>query len=273
MTILVTGASGKAGREVVRALGERGATVRSGTRADDPPLDLAGPATWDTALDGVCGVFLLRPPALSDMAATLVPFVERVRAHGAGPVVFLSVAGAERSRLVPHRAVELVLEGRRDATILRPGFFAQNLEDAYIRDIREDDRLYVPAGRGRVAFLDLRDLGEIAADALLDPSRHGGQAYALTGPRAVRFCDVANMLSEATGRQIGYVPASALGYALHLRRRGLAWGQLAIQTWLHLGLRRGDAETVDPTLTELLGRPARDMSEYVRDHAGIWTAE
>ena len=55
-------------------------------------------------------------------------------------------------------------------TLLRPGFFAQNLQDAYRRDIREEPRLHVPAGRGRVAFVDLRDPGEVAAMALIDPA-------------------------------------------------------------------------------------------------------
>jgi hypothetical protein len=61
-----------------------------------------------------------------------------------------------------------------------------------------------------------------------------------------------------------------LGYARHLRRQGLPLAQVAVQTVLHTGLRRGDAEAVDPTLPRLLGRPARTIEHYVRGHVATW---
>jgi uncharacterized protein YbjT (DUF2867 family) len=197
--------------------------------------------------------------------------VDAARAEGVAQVVFLSVAGAGENRLVPHHAVERHLQaGPPGWTILRPGFFAQNLGDAYLRDLREDDRLYLPAGRGRAAFVDLRDVAEVAAAALLDPAGHAGRAWTLTGPVAVGFEEAARLLTGAVGRTIRYVPASLPGYALHLRRRGLPWGQVAVQAILHVGLRFGQAEAVDPTLERLLGRPGRSLADYVRDHAGLW---
>ncbi len=102
------------------------------------------------------------------------------------------------------------------------------------------------------------------------PRPHRGQGYTLTGPRAVDFDEVAALLTTALGRTIRYEPASVLGYARHLRRQGLPLAQVAVQTVLHTGLRRGDAETVDPTLPRLLGRPARTIEDYVRDHVATW---
>jgi len=161
-------------------------------------------------------------------------------------------------------------EGAGDWTLLRPGFFAQNLGDAYRRDLAEDDRLYLPAGRGRVAFVDVRDVAEVAARAFAEPAAHAGKAWTLTGPAALGFDEAARLLTAVLGRSIRYQPASVAGYALHLRRRGLPWGQVAVQSVLHVGLRAGQAERVDPTLPRLLGRPARTLAEYVRDHAGLW---
>lgn len=91
-----------------------------------------------------------------------------------------------------------------DWTILRPGFFAENLIGAYRSDIWAG-RVFVPAGDGRVAFVAGRDLGAVAALALLDPADHAGRAYHLTGPHALGFTDVAGLLSAALGR-----PASTL---------------------------------------------------------------
>jgi uncharacterized protein YbjT (DUF2867 family) len=216
-------------------------------------------------------MFLLRPPAIADTKRTLVPFIDTAREQGVGHVVFLSVAGAEKNTFVPHHAVEAHLRARgHQYTLLRPGFFAQNLQDAYRRDIIEDDRLYVPAGRGRVAFVDLRDVAEVAALALCEPAAHHAKAYTLTGPEAIGFEHAAELLSGVLGRAIRYEPASVLGYVRHLRHRTLPWGQVAVQTLLHVGLRLGQAKAVDPTLASLLGRPGHTLREYVRDHAEVW---
>jgi uncharacterized protein YbjT (DUF2867 family) len=260
--VLVTTAAGNVGREVVRACSERGIPVRG---ADRSVLDFLDPKTWPSALSGCDRLFLLRPPPISDMERTLIPFVDAAYAAGVQHVVFMSVAGAERRSWVPHRKVELHLERiGRAWTILRPGFFAQNVEDAYRRDIVEDDRLYVPAGRGRVAFVDVRDIGDVAALVLDDPSPFRGQALTQTGPRAIGFDELAALLTKALGRAIEYQPAAIAGYAAHLRRhRGMSWTQIAVQTILHLGLRRGDAEAVDPSVERLLGRPARSIESYV----------
>jgi uncharacterized protein YbjT (DUF2867 family) len=187
-------------------------------------------------------------------------------------VVFISVAGAADNPVVPHHAVEKHLrQGASGWTILRPGFFAQNLGDAYRQDIVEDDRIFVPAGSGRVAFIDVLDVAEVAVKALIEPATHQGQTYTLTGPEAVTFEHVAAILSAELGRAIAYHPATIPGYLIHLRRRGMAWPQAIVQTVLHVGLRFGQAEAVDDgTLSELLGRSPRHLQDYVRDHQERW---
>ena len=279
--VLVTGATGNVGREVVRALVARGIAVRAATRAVPGVtaraerdvafvrLDFADPATF-AAADGVRAVFLVRPPAISDTKRTLVPFIDEARRRGVEQIVFLSVAGAEHNFLVPHHAVERHLAPTPGWTILRPGFFAQNLEDAYLRDIVEDGRIYVPAGRGRVAFVDVRDIGDLAATIFGAAASHDREAYTLTGSEAIGFTETAAQLSEAIGRVVRYQPASIVGYLGHLRRRGLSWTQAGVQTILHAGLRFGQAEHVDPTLARLLGRPPRTMRQYVQDRRALW---
>ncbi|MDC0668725.1 NmrA family NAD(P)-binding protein [Nannocystis radixulma] len=274
--ILVTGATGNVGSAVVARLLARGVACRIGVR--DPAtvaptpgvtpvaLDFRRPDTFAAAVAGAGGLFLVRPPAIADVRSTLCPLVDAAAAARVPHVVFLSVVGADRNRVVPHHAVERHLaRGHVPWTILRPGFFAQNLGDAYRLDLRERDELFVPAGRGRVAWIDTRDLGELAADVLLTPAEHRGRGYTLTGREACGFAEVAELLSRALGRPIHYTPASALGYARRLRARGLPLGQVLVLTILHLGLRRGHAEAVD-----LLGRPPRTIADYIADHAALW---
>lgn len=283
--VLVVGATGNVGREVLQALGARGVPVRAADRGGDRVrpqaggdvervrLDLRDPSTFAAAAAGCTAVFLMRPPAIADVKTTLNRFVDEARSAGVEHIVFLSVAGAGTNKIIPHHRVEVHLAARGGAwTVLRPGFFTQNFGDAYQRDIVDDARVYVPAGSGRVAFIDVRDVAEVAALALLHPARHASMAYTLTGPEAVSFADAAAFLAEALGRSIRYVPASILGYVRHLHRRGLSPGQIAVQTILHVGLRFGQAEAVDPTLATLLGRPGRTLRDYARDHVALWDA-
>ncbi|MFO0555316.1 MAG: NmrA family NAD(P)-binding protein [Polyangiaceae bacterium] len=304
--VLVTGATGNVGREVVRCLqdldvpfvaaGTNPARVTkilgSGTPA--VALDFSIPSTYAPAVRGMRGLFLLRPPPVSNVRETLNVLVDRAlerrpggrAAVSGGPpgwsssdnvdagvehIAFLSVEGADRQSWVPHHAVEEHLAKRGvSATLLRPGFFAQNLADAYLTDIRDDDRLYVPAGRGRVAFVDVRDVAELAARSFVDDGLRR-QAFTLTGPEAVTFDEVAAMLSATLGRTVRYDAASIPAYALHLRRRRMPWMQIVVQTVLHVGLRFGNAKAVDPTLARLLRRPARSIGEYISDNQRLWS--
>ncbi len=280
--ILVTAAAGNVGKEVVRALLARGVRVRAADRsparlrqlfgeAVEPVLlDFENPATFAPAVAGCEGMFLLRPPPIADVKPTLNVLIDAARAAGVGTTVFLSVAGAEKNPLVPHHAVEQkLMSGPRDWTILRPGFFAQNFEGAYRQDILEDGRVFVPAGKGLVTFVDVRDLATVAANAFLDPRTHRGHAYTLTGPEAISFEEAADMLSEEIGRPVRYEEASLIGYARHLLARGMPRGQIVVQTILHAGLRLGQAATVDPTLAALIGKP-RTLARYFRDHAALF---
>jgi len=298
--VLVTGATGNVGRVTIRALQDRGIAVRGavsdpstlrhrlgeapgdqrGSGDEGPPtserleavrLDFYDPSTFGPALDGCDAMFLLRPPAISKVKSTLNLLVDEAARRGVRHVVFLSVEGADTNRVVPHHKVEVhLLAGTVPWTILRPGFFAQNLTDAYRLDIRDDDRIYVPAGDAEVAFVDAADIGEAAATAFADPATHRAKGYTLTGPATVTFPEVASMLSETLGRSIRYEPASLVGYLRHLHRRQLPLAQIAVQTVLHVGLRRGASASVDPALPELLGRPAGTMAAFIERERSTW---
>lgn len=282
--VLVTGAVGNVGREVVRALAARGLAVRAadvsvaaieamhGDRAEAVRLDYEQHDTFASAVEGCNSLFLVRPPAIACMESTLIPFVDLALERGVEHIVFLSVAGAASNKLVPHHAVERHLAERGPShTLLRPGFFAQNLGVAYRADIANEGRLFLPAGRGRVAFVDIRDVAELAAVILEDPSVHRGAAYTCTGPEALSFEETARLMTDITRRPIRYEAASIAGYVRHLHVRGLPLAQIAVQTVLHVGLRFGQSEKIDPTLARLLGRPPRTLAAYVRESADLWT--
>lgn len=280
--VLVTGGSGNVGAATVAALQSCGIPVRAGAieprlaahrfdGIDWVQLDFLDPTTFAPALEGCDALFLMRPPPIARVKPTLNRLIDVAAGCGVQHIVFSSVAGADTNPVVPHHRVETHLQSSGLAwTILRPGFFAQNLGDAYRLDIRDDHRLYVPAGRGRVAFIDVRDLADVAATVFGNPAAHTGEAYTLTGPEALTFDQVAAVLTDAIGSPIRYHPATVAGYLNHLHRRGQPMAQILVQTILHTGLRGGAAETVDETVERLLGRPARNLATYVNDHRDLW---
>lgn len=285
--VLVTCSQGNVGREAVRACRQAGLDVReavhSSTLKSPAPsdqavhdsqvlLDFTEPTSWAAALADVDGVLLIRPPQLAAMKTTLNPFIDAAFAAGVKHLVFVSVDGAQRRRWVPHRQVEDHLRMTQAGwTVLRPGFFAQNLGDAYLADVRDDSRLYVPAAMGRVAFLDVADIGDVAACIFGSRERFRGQAIRLAGPQALTFAQLAQRLSALLHRPVAYQPASVVGYLWHLwHRRHLSFMQAVVLTVLHVGLRSGDAERTDDQQLALLGRPATPIANYLERSKALW---
>lgn len=191
--VFVTGATGTVGHSVAVELLERGVLVIAGVRAEADAARLpvgAVPRSFEfgsssaelaSALTGVDRLFLMRPPAIEDVARYLFPLVDAAKAAGIAQVVFLSLQGVQANRKTPHHAVEQYL--RRSGapyTFLRPNFFMQNLSTTYAERIRSQWEIFVPAGRSHTAFIDARNIGRVAAVTFTAPG-HLRKAYTLSG--------------------------------------------------------------------------------------------
>jgi uncharacterized protein YbjT (DUF2867 family) len=276
---LITGASGNVGREVVRSLaGRPGVRTRAATydaagagrvppEADETVrFDFGDPSTFDAALDGVSALFLMRPPAISDVNRFIKPFIDRAAAAGVRRVVFLSLLGVERNRLVPHARIESLLTASGMAwTMLRCGFFMQNLDTTHRADIVEHNDLFIPAGEGRTSFIDTRDIGAVAARVLAEPG-HEGRIYWLTGSEALTYGEVAAIMTEVLGRPINYSAPSPTAFARRMRRRGHSWGYISVMEGVYLTTRLGMAAAVYPDAADLLGRAPISLRQYVTDY-------
>ncbi|WP_435065137.1 SDR family oxidoreductase [Halobaculum sp. EA56] len=276
-TILVTGATGTVGRHVVTALADRDAAVRAGVR--DPegvPAEIAAageavafdftkPETWGPALADVDGVFLVRPPGVDgDDVGAVAEAAGRV---GVDRVAYLSALGAGRNPLVPHHRIEQrVVAADVEHTLLRASFFMQNLLEVHRRDIVERDEVFVPAGRGRTSLVDARDVGEAAAVALTE-SGHANRAYDLTGPAALEYAEVAEVLSDVLDRPVTYPEPSLAAFASRMYRRGNSAGFVALMCGIYTVARLGLAARVTEDSRRVLGRPPRTVRTFVEDYA------
>lgn len=278
--ILVTGASGNVGGPLVAQLAAAGHPVRAassrGQRIDGAEgvrFDFTDPTTYGPALYGVRRVFLMRPPHLADAQRTFAPFITAMERAGVERVTFLSLLGAERNRVVPHRAIEDLLKTTGMGwTLLRCGFFMQNLSTTHREEIRRLGEIVVPAGGGRTAFIDADDIAAVAARTLTEPG-HAGQAYPLTGATALDYAEVAGMLSVALGRPIVYRYPSLLRFARHSLVLGRTPAFIAVTAAIYTTTRLGLAATITPHAERLLGRAPRSMVDFLADNRAAWLPE
>jgi len=195
--ILITGATGNVGRALLeRCTAENTAVVAAARDIDRAAtlipasskvrrLDFLALDTYGPALRGIDRVFLVRPPAISNIKKHLAPFLGACAEHGVERIVFLSLLGAENLPYVPHYKIEREIERLGiEYTYLRASFFMQNLSTTHRREIAERDEIAVPAGRGATSFIDARDIAAVAYRALTEAG-HDNTAYNLTGAVAL----------------------------------------------------------------------------------------
>jgi uncharacterized protein YbjT (DUF2867 family) len=274
-TIFVMGATGRVGGAVIDALpGEvriRAATQREqqSNEIDWVQFSLEDETTFATALDGVDAIFLMRPPQITKGSA-FVSFLEAAQKRGITRIVVLSVAGAESNAILPHHAMEnVVMEMGFDWTMIRPSDFMQNLETVHLESIRDRDEIAVPAGQGRSSFIDVSDIGEVIAKTHLEDG-HSAKGYTLTGPKALNFAEVANILTEVLGRPIRYRQIGAVLFLIEQMRRGQPIGMSLVMTALYTVQRFGKASTITGEVERLLGRPPNDIRHYIGRVTSLW---
>ena len=279
--LVVTGPSGNVGAELVQMLA-RSDSARPWRVASRHPVQAGGAeavhfdffdrTTWAAALDGVQSLFLLFPlPGNKAARAALVPFVQAAQQAGCRHVVYVSVFGADRARFIPHHTVEKALrESRMAWTVLRCGFFMQNLHRAistHGTDITEHRELFIPAGRGATAFLDARDAAAVAAAVLDDPDRHRNVVHHLSGPRRWLMTEVADELGAVLGYRVRYTDPNLIAFARRLRGRGVGWDTVGFMAAVYTLTRFGANQQITTDVQSLLGRPPGTLEQFLRDSA------
>lgn len=277
--ILVFGATGKIGSEVVRQLSEASIKVRAFVR--DPAKmralkgvevvrgDLDNAASIAGGLRGVDTILLLTAPNAKHELAV----IDAAKKSATKKIVKISAMGAdatsERRIARAHGETEEALKASGITwTILRPGMFAQNFL-MFAGSVKESGKFFASVGDGKAATIDARDIAEVAVRALTLPE-HDGKTYILTGNSLVSYSDAAKKISAATGKAVTYVdvPLEQTKKAMidHGMPEWLATELVGFQAATAAGRTAGmstDTQTI-------LGRPPRTFDDFARDYASAF---
>lgn len=287
MHILVTGATGNVGIEVIRTLsaidhqheifaGVRNIKEAASTLAPYPNIrcsdfDFDKRADFKFFLKGMDVLFLLRPPHISNVTKYFKPLIEVAQNLKLKHIVFLSVQGVEKSSIIPHHKIEKLIEQSCISfSFLRAAYFMQNFSTILRKDIIEKDRIYLPAGKVKFNLIDVKDVGEVAAKILINPQNHKNKAYDLTNYEQIDFQSICMQLSKGIGRKIEFVSPNLMAFFIQKRMEGMATPFILVMIMLHYLPRFQKNLSTSDWTEKFLGRQPTTFEEFVEREKSEW---
>jgi uncharacterized protein YbjT (DUF2867 family) len=278
--ILVTGATGNIGSEVIHYLIEQQsdceiiAAVRNVDKGkiqlkEYPSLvlrkfDFENPDTFQAAFQGIDVLFLLRPPQISDVDTVFRPLCLSARENGIKNIVFLSVQGAEKSKVIPHNKIErLIQELKFNYIFMRPSYFMQNLTTTLLHEITHKKSITLPAGKAKFNWIDVKNIGEATAIVILNFEKHHNRPYELTGTENKNFAEVVSIMTEIIGEKIMYKSINPISFYFRKRKEALNSGYALVMTILHFLPRLQKEPVVSSNYKILTGKNPTQLKEFM----------
>jgi uncharacterized protein YbjT (DUF2867 family) len=287
-TILVMGATGTLGGEVVKQLSSSTPAVnikagvhsaqnvnkvKDGDKVEVVLIDYNKPETLKEALSQVDKLFLLTPdvPNAHELASNLV--IEAKKA-GIRHIVKQSVMGADLEADVGtfrlHRQAEEIIEQSGiPFTFLRPNEFMQNFINFHSHFIKNNNAFYLPLEDAKVSLVDVRDIAAVAVKSLTEDTsdKHNNKTYLITGPEALSYYQAAEILSSATDKKISYVNISEEEARRAMKEMGMSDWLINTISELHDYFRKGNASQVSSAVEEVTGKKPISFSQFAKDYA------
>jgi uncharacterized protein YbjT (DUF2867 family) len=286
-TILVTGATGTVGSEVVNQLSniksdfKIKAAVRSvenakkvkGDGIEVIQADYNKPETLRETLRDIDRLFIV-PPESPNAIEQASNVIDEVKKSEIKHVVKLSALGADVESIVSslrlHRQTEKIIEEAGiPFTFLRPAEFMQNFVNWYGPTIRSDNAFYLPAGNPKVSFVDVRDIAAVAVKVLTDNGngRHKGKVYTITGPEILSYHQAAEILSEATGKKIRYINVPEEEYRQEMKDSGIGDWWINVIMEVYEFYKSRIQEQISTAVEEVTGKKPITFAQFAKDYS------
>jgi uncharacterized protein YbjT (DUF2867 family) len=280
-SILITGATGNIGIEVIRFLYKTHTTNRivAGVRnldkaktlfKDYPKLeyvyfDFEDSSSFAPALKGINRVFLLRPPHLSAVDKHFKPFIATIKQNNINELVFLSVQGAEKSKVIPHNKIErLVIENQMNYIFLRPSYFMQNLTTTLLEGIKTKREIVLPSGNAKFNWIDIENIGEAGAMLLQQFSAYKNQSVELTGHENESFARVTALINQEVKHPISYRRVNPFRFFTIKKREGMETGMIMVMILLHFLPRFQKPPRISTVYEQLTGKKPTTLKAFIK---------
>lgn len=278
--ILITGATGNIGLEVINYLTELKSSneiiagvrniekskqlISGKNRIEFVEFDFENPETFNIALKNIDRVFLLRPPHISDVEKYFKPLIESLKKNNIKQVVFLSVQGAEKSSIIPHNKIEkLITSNDLEYIFLRPSYFMQNLTTTLIQDIREKRQIILPSGNAKFNWIDIKNIGEACAILLEKFSEFKNQAIEITGYENENFKTVVDLINQQIEKNISFKSVNPLIFYRVKKKSGMAKGMIIVMLLLHFLPRFQKEPNISNFYENLTGKRPTYLKEFI----------
>jgi len=278
--IVVFGATGRIGRELLTLLSKAGIATVAVTR-DDTKATSAPNILWKVAdmnvkesLTNVMQkddvVFLL-----SNVGQNFIEQQYNVasvgKQLGIAHIVKLSsgAADAQSKLLIPRAhglAEDFIIASGLSYTILRSNGMMQNWLGEVAESVRNNRLFHESTRNGRRAYVDIRDIAEVAFHVLTEPGRHANKTYLLTGDVAVDYDDVADTIANVIHEAVRYIPVGLEEARTQMIAQGMPMP--LVETFLEYDRDQaeGRAEFVTTHVRDILNKPARSLHDFVTDY-------
>jgi uncharacterized protein YbjT (DUF2867 family) len=285
--VLITGATGNVGMEVIKSLQNINhqldlyAGVRSLTTGNNKldnykikflQFDFTDTTTYEKALNGCSILFLLRPPQISEVEKYFKPIIDTCKEKSVKHIVFLSVQGVEKSKIIPHHKIEkLIVDSEISYTFLRPAYFMQNFTTTLHNDLVNKKRIYLPAGNAIFTLIDVGDIGSVSASVLTNTSQHLNKSYELTCNEKLSFSEMAKILSDILQTNILYKSPNLISFFLTKRKESTPTMLILVMIMLHYLPRFQKEPEITNWVEKITNKQPTTFEQFVTDNKKLLT--
>ncbi len=283
--ILITGATGNIGTEVVQSLCALGpnseiiAAVRNIDNAKDklskyPNLtfrkfDFEDRNSFNLAFNYIDTLFLLRPPHISEVDKYFRPLLQSAQENDIKNIVFLSVQGAEKSKVIPHNKIEKLIESHGfNYIFVRPSYFMQNLTTTLLPEILNSRTITLPSGKAKFNWIDTKNIGEAAARLIISFEKYKNNEYEITGVENKSFPEVIELMTNIIGIKFSYRSVNPICFYLKKRKEGVDSGFAVVMTILHFLPRFQKEPEISNNYKLLTSKEPTTLEEFIEREKG-----